>query len=133
LEKLLTKLSKFWWSDRHPNDYLIRDQEKVVGVGLLARQSYAAFNLAYAAIGKEPELKPAQLELVSIWPFSVQLTMVQCDGYTVGDKATLCTPLEFVEWYESSNRAWFTDQQKSFLLLVCKNILLKEQFSERTE
>lgn len=123
---LLTRLQHFWWTPKPPEEYLLPAQDgRKLGVGLLAPQNYAAFNLAYMALNVPLDTETQQRTLVSIWPFAVTLSQVSAGEATVGELATLYRPQAFELWHSEAGPVG-DERQQEFLKLVCKNIMARQ-------
>lgn len=103
VESLINKVSKFYWSPNHPSTYHFQHGEVRAGLGLIAHNDYAAFNIAYASAGNLDTLK-AHLRATEVWAVFTKFTDQIVGEATLGEWITLYQPPEFAVWYKY-NRA----------------------------
>ena len=50
VQAMWDRLANYHWSPKHPSEYVLRTEDKVRGIGLIAQNNYGAFNLAWASV-----------------------------------------------------------------------------------
>lgn len=90
---LLYRVEHFHWSPMHPTKYVISDgQGGVKGVGLVAHQDYAAFNLAWGMCSGRWKTDADQMNLITAFVGFQQYTSVRVAGEPLGDYLTVLQP-----------------------------------------
>ncbi len=112
VESLIVKVSKFYWSPNHPSTYHLRHGEFTAGLGLIAHHDYAAFNIAYAAVGKLESLHE-HLAATALWSLFTKHTDQQVGEATLGEWITLYQPPEFEVWYKNNREEVNSNAQRS--------------------
>lgn len=99
-QEMITKLSKFYWSPRPPETYLIPHPTTGVQVGLgrIVHKSYAAFNLTYAYVGGKLQDVGTQARAVKVFSFLQDRLEVPVAGADLSSWVTLLTQPEFTAW-----------------------------------
>lgn len=97
LKRLITKLEKFYWSPRLPETYVLPGGQ---GLGRIAGQNYAAFNLVWATHRLESEQD--HLDAVKLFARLGTFTAQKVGDCELQDWITLQTPTEFAAWYTSN-------------------------------
>lgn len=94
LKELLARLSKFYWSDHVPENYVIirPDNKQEAGIGKIAYRDYAAFNLAWAKCEGHWNSLTAQQNLVNAFKFYSSYTALEMEQAKVGDLVCLLKP-----------------------------------------
>lgn len=101
VKTLLEKLSKYYWSDKHPSKYLLPGGG---GIGRLATTTHPVFN--YAAFSLVWAVNPLQTQkdhldgIKAMVPLA-RLLQQEVNGVSVADHITMRTPEEFAVWYSS--------------------------------
>lgn len=99
--EILEKLSIFWWSTRHPDKYLI---SQTCGLGLIAKEDYAAFNIAWAL---HSPLDTHEAHVRAIPDFNRARTVLNeavGPDLMLRDLVTMKTLPEFLHWYAMHRR-----------------------------
>jgi hypothetical protein len=96
VKTLLEKLSKPYWSSVHPSFYVLPSG---AGLGKLAMQDCAAFNLVWATC----KLNTREDHVYAVNRFTeISAGLRQeVSGYSLSDHIMLRTPQEFAVWYSS--------------------------------
>jgi hypothetical protein len=115
-------LSRFWWTPVPPHECVFQLDGKTAGVGLLAKQDYGAFNLAYAMIGFDLDSEMQHRAFLGVWGYARNLSGVGVDGFTVGDMATLLPPPAFRAWHMKSAEK-IPAGANAILIQISNNIL----------
>ena len=91
-EAMLNRLTHWWWSPHPPSHYTYKVGEAVRGIGTVAYQLPAEFNLAWARDSKlllKPEMEKYVLAGVNLSSLNMHHTV---EGMAVQDWVTLCKP-----------------------------------------
>ncbi len=118
---LCNRLRKFYWSDKHPSSYVICHpaiENRVAGIGSIAHECYAAFNLAYALTGKNLHTLQGQRAMVDKFTqlqTDCRLTQI-VDGAELSDTILVLDQEAFGVWY-TDNRQHITE--------ACRDVLDK--------
>lgn len=132
---MLKRLSLYWWSDRHPSTYVFSKDYKTMGVGLMAGQSFAAFNLCYVLTdgGIESSLagEEAHRTFLRLWGKAKAISELPYGDGHLSDVITMLTPAEFLTWHTTANLESYTDDQRNYLKAVCSAVSLRLQSMER--
>lgn len=99
VKALITKLSNYYWSPRHPSTYLIDVEGRVAGAGLLAKDDYAAFNLAWLKRNGKLETQSDHFAFVRTFIDAKVFTSLTVGGMELSWALTSKTEPEFVQWY----------------------------------
>lgn len=97
MKTLCSNLSKYYWSPQPPATYVFKEGTSVKGIGVIAHQNFAAFNLAWASTGGKWETVEAQKLLVSSFSDCRALTLYPMGGQTVGDWVCMLQPTDFLK------------------------------------
>lgn len=101
LSEIISKLCKFYWSEEPPENYVLNNG---AGLGRIAKQDYAAFNLAWkfsnGALQTFDEHKAAVVVFVAIQKSGILDRPVE-DGNQLRDLVTLNSASSFESWYVS--------------------------------
>lgn len=94
VNELITKCSKFYWSPEHPSRYTLTNphNNKPCGVGLVAHQDWAAFNLAWAANKGQWNTLADQHNLVTGFQKYKEYTGLPMDKLELRDWVCMLTP-----------------------------------------
>lgn len=114
VQQLYEKLHKFYWSPRHPNDYVIKLYGRTVGIGLTAGQDYAAFNYAWATTPLSLDTEAGQRAVTCAWVAGKQITGIRVGDTDLAWHMTRQGLLEFKTWYASN---WKTISQDALPVL----------------
>lgn len=99
LDTLIKKLIKYHWSPDPPYTYTINIAGKTAGLGLIAMNCPAAFNIAWAASGGDLSTYAAQRGAVVVYSkASLLLNHNISRSISVEDLATLMSQKEFGSW-----------------------------------
>lgn len=96
LKTLLSNLTKFYWSPEPPEHYVIQHEGNTVGLGAIAWQNYAAFNLAWGN-ALEWESLESQKNLVVQFSKYRNFTSYKMGEQTVGDWVCMLQPQAFIK------------------------------------
>jgi hypothetical protein len=94
VNELITKCSKFYWSPDHPSTYVLTNPQnkKPCGIGLVAHQDWAAFNLTWAANKGVWDTFAAQHSLVTGFQKYKEYTGLPMDKLELRDWVCMLTP-----------------------------------------
>jgi hypothetical protein len=102
VRSLFAKATKFYWSPMLPENCVHKNPEskKPAGIGLIAHENYAWFNLAINACGV-PQSYEDQQVIVEFWE-KIKTDSALLEGrvgdYSVEEAATMLTQAEFNKW-----------------------------------
>lgn len=114
VNQLYAKLSRFYWSPKHPSEYVIRLYGKIAGVGLIAHQDYAAFNYAWAATHLSLDTEAGQRAATFSFVAAQQITKLAVEDADLGWQMTRQSLPEFKLWYAAN---WKTVPRESISLI----------------
>ena len=96
VKELCEKLANYHWSPMHPSNYVIpAGFRKVKGIGLIAKQDYGAFNLAWAASANKWKTEEDQGVLIQLFSMYQKHTHYLINNVPVGDWLCLLKPKGF--------------------------------------
>lgn len=102
VEKLIERLSIFYWSRYAPEKYVIKHPQtgKNAGLGVIARQNYAAFNLTVALMRGSISSITEQNNACNAFG-AIKQALETCDkDERVSGYITLLSLDEFSEWFK---------------------------------
>lgn len=104
VQQLYDKLHKFYWSPKHPNEYVIKLYGKVAGIGLAAGEDYAAFNYAWAVTTQSLETEEGQRAATIAWVEGKTITGTKVGDTDLAWHMTRQGLPEFKKWYAENWR-----------------------------
>lgn len=116
VRNLLTKLSSYYWSPKHPTEYVFMSENRVVGAGLVAKENYAAFNLAWLKCYGKLQTQEDHMTFVRAFAQAKPLTELLVDGQLLSWIVTTKTQKEFMHWY--MHAASIPNQLRSYMLSI---------------
>lgn len=101
IKEMINTLSRYWWSPRHPSTYIIKGANgQPAGIGLLAHESPAAFNVVWAI---QPLVTFSDHKnAVMIWSQLKQQLDVRIRSEFLDFAITSRTREGFKQWYKSN-------------------------------
>lgn len=97
IKQLLAKLSNFYWSPEHPSHYVLQlENGREKGVGLIAFQNFAAFNLAWGSNQGRASTEDEHAALVTDFSKYRHYTKYLMGEQTVGEWVCMLKPKEFL-------------------------------------
>jgi len=108
-KQFIESISKFYWSPHPPETYTFVHNGKVSGIGKIAHNNYAAFNIAWALTN--PSKNPAtHVEAIKVFSYVGSRMAMEVEGAPLSDWATLLTHNKFIQLY-IRNRHKFLGQE----------------------
>lgn len=100
IRAMYEKLSRFYWSPQHPAAYTIEHPSngRAAGLGLLAMQSPAAFNLAYIAVGGKLDTLDDHIHAVTLFTGYRNLVEEEVNKQPLSSWILLMSAREFKNW-----------------------------------
>jgi hypothetical protein len=100
VQKMLTRLGKFYWSPEPPEHYVIPQPDTGIdcGIGTVAHLNYGAFNLTWASEPWNWQTIAGQTVLCTAFAQIKPLTQHKINGVCLADYLTLYQPKGFIHW-----------------------------------
>lgn len=100
VKAMLHRLSNFYWSPNHPSTYVVtRGPTKgLYGIGLIASQSYGAFNLTWATSKADWATVAGQAQICDEFQRHKPITERKIRGVYLLDYLTLYKPKAFLNF-----------------------------------
>lgn len=99
------RLKKFHWSPRPPEAYTVphKDTKRPCGIGVIAGQNYAAFNLVWASSKADWSTFNGHVELCKEFTALKPLTQTKINNVLLFDYLTLFSQANFMRWLHSAD------------------------------
>lgn len=103
IANMVKKLTEYHWSPMHPSKYVINDDGKLKGIGVIASRDYGAFNLAWGSCKGSWKTKEDQHNLVVTFSHFQAFTSSTINGEPIKDWACLLQPGGFYRLVQANN------------------------------
>ena len=106
VRQLCEKLAHFYWSPMHPDTYLVKHPHTGadIGIGRIAHECYASFNLAYLTVGRNlSNINQHNLAIQNFIAAKRELA-AEIEGHPLSSYVLVMSEREFQAWY-AKNKA----------------------------
>jgi len=119
VQELFQQLSKFYWSPKHPSEYVLDTPAGRHGIGAIAHLDYAAFNLTWAAKRGVITTSADHVEACKYFRMAhVFVNQVQIKGEPLETWITLLNQEQFIRLVDEN--LGDLDPQTTYVLESCR-------------